>query len=281
MPEIATRTACFALSDHALIHIQGPDAEKLLQGQLTIDVKALQPGQGQLAAHCQAQGRIISLFVLFRTHDGFILCLPETMQSIALTALKKYAVFYKTSLKLAPHHYSVTANTHTSQVNNQALATVTLANGITYHLHDQPIESDQHDALAFYYQALILSHTPCITPEISGLFLPHDVNLIALGAVSFTKGCFTGQEIIARMQYKGAAKKHAIAATINNTVTLNDDVFLKEKSQAVGRVVNVLPLNPQTHLVLLSVDKSVSPNNLVTKNQTPYHSLTKNEQTHD
>lgn len=281
MTEIAAQTACYPLSDHALIHLQGPDAEKLLQGQLTADVLSMQPGTGQLAAHCQPQGRVISLFILFRTNDGFILCLPAAMQTLALTALKKYAVFYKTSLGPAPAHYTVIAYTKTPAKAPAALATAVLPNGFTYTLHDQPMITPSEASLALYYQALILRNTPCITPETSGLFLPHDINLIALGAVSFTKGCFTGQEIIARMQYKGIAKKHCIAATVNEAVLQNDDIFLADKPQAVGRVVNVQAIHQTSQLVLLLIDKSVSPEQLITKNQTPYHPLTENERLHD
>ncbi|HEU5281212.1 MAG TPA: hypothetical protein VFU82_04455 [Gammaproteobacteria bacterium] len=266
------------LSDHCLLNVSGVDASKLLQGQLTADVQALLPGQGQLAAHCQAQGRVISLFLLFRTNDGFILCLPQRMETIATTALRKYAVFYKTDIKPI-RDYVVTAYAQTPRA-AEAVATAVLPNGTTYLLTQTP-HANTTDTLANYYHHLVTHQIPCIFPETSGEFLPHDLNLLTLGAVSLNKGCYTGQEIIARMEYKATLKKQCYTATVNEAVNINDDVFPQGKSRAVGRIINVATLDNKTYTVLMLLDHTALNSPLTTTQQTPYHLLTENERSHD
>lgn len=281
MPQTTLENTCITLSDHSLLSVTGPDALKLLQGQLTADVAALSPEQGQLAAHCQAQGRVISLFILFRTHDGFVLCLPPTMQAIAMAALKKYAVFYKVNIQPAPSHYTVTAFTQTPPNTEPALARATLKNGTTYLLNYSGTTKVVTKNLADYYYHLIQHKIPCIVEANSGEFVPHDLNLIALGAVSLTKGCYTGQEIIARMEYKATLKKQCQVASVTQAVQLNDDVYPQGKSQAVGRIINVATLNNETFTVLMLLDNAALTSPLTTSQQTPYHLLTQNEREHD
>jgi folate-binding protein YgfZ len=278
MLQTTQKNASILLSDHCLLSVTGADAVKLLQGQLTADVQALVPGQGQLAAHCQAQGRVISLFLLFRTHDGFILCLPQGMETIATTALRKYAVFYKTNIQPI-NHYFVTAYANTPTT-SAAVAKAVLPNGTTYLLNETPHASSTH-TLADYYHHLITHQIPCILPETSGEFVPHDLNLLTLGAVSLTKGCYTGQEIIARMEYKGTLKKQCHTACVNEAVNINDDVFLQGKSRAVGRIINVSTFDNKTYTVLMLLDNTALHNPLTTTQQTPYHLLTENERSHD
>jgi len=158
------------------LKVSGIDAKKLLQGQLTCDVDKLPP-EGSLGAHCNPQGRIISLFWLFRIDPDYYLQMPQSLVAIALKALQKYAVFYQVTL-----------------------SDVSEAPEMPFKPTDKYTD--------------ILSTIPAIYPETSEKFLPHDLNLPLLGAVSFDKGCYTGQEIIARMQYLGKSKNHLSRITL-------------------------------------------------------------------
>jgi folate-binding protein YgfZ len=163
------------------VHISGPEAKKFLQGQLTCDMEQLVPEQYQLAAHCNPQGRIISLFHLFQREDAYYFVLPASMVEKTILALKKYIVFFKAAICA-------------------------------------DVINIQH-ADFFGKENLIQRGIPSVYPETSGLFLPHELNLPDLGAVSFNKGCYTGQEIIARMHYRGKLKSHLYQATFSNTLT--------------------------------------------------------------
>ena len=86
------------LSDLGLIKIQGNDAKKFLQGQLTCDLDSVTAGHSIMGAHCNQQGRVISLFYLFALANAYYLLMQRTMIPIAMAVLKKYAVFFKTEM---------------------------------------------------------------------------------------------------------------------------------------------------------------------------------------
>lgn len=216
------------LASDGLLKITGVDAKKLLEGQLTCHVENLVPNQSCLGAHCNPQGRVISLFRLFLFHDAYYLFMPKTLVPIALEALKKYAVFYKVELKDA---------------SDELVSVVPITQLAAY--------SDVHQGI------------PAIYPETSGKFLPHDLNLPALGVVSFDKGCYTGQEIIARMQYRGKPKNHLYHATITtpNPPLPGEDIYTHpEADRAVGMVADVLQLENNVYHVLLVTDETNATN---------------------
>jgi folate-binding protein YgfZ len=161
---------------YSKISIQGLDAEKFLQGQLTCDLQKANIEQAILGAHCNPKGRIISLFFLLRTSSGFDLLMPSDLLILAFTNLQKYAQFFK-------------------QITLQKEAVVNWC--------PAQLKKESDLSLAHIEAGIPLVHT-----QTSGLFLPHDINLPQLGGVSFDKGCYTGQEIIARMQNLGRPKQH-------------------------------------------------------------------------
>lgn len=201
----------FDLNTQGLLKISGPDTAKLLQGQFTCDVNALAEREGCFGAHCTPQGRILSLFHLFRHHDAYYLLLPASMVTIALSALKKYAPFYKTTLEDATGTFFVIgAQDDTGHFDSAATYRYPESGRMIYLLPSAPAKAlgAYHD----WHYLDLLEGIPAIYPETSGLFLPHDLNLPALGAVSFSKGCYTGQEIIARMEFRGKPKNHLYRA---------------------------------------------------------------------
>lgn len=186
-----------------LLCIAGENAKKFLQGQLTCNLDEVTSSESRLGAHCNPQGRIISLFRIFLHQDAYYLLMPIDLIPIALKALQKYAVFFKVTL---------------TNVENPAMKTSFL---------------NQHD----------LCNTPNIYPETSEKFLPHDLDLPKLGAVSFNKGCYTGQEIIARMHYRGKLKNHLYRATIHTDlpITRGADIYLDNRS--CGSIVDYHQIN--------------------------------------
>lgn len=197
-------------TDFGLIKISGADASKLLQGQLTCDINALASKQYNLAAHCNPQGRVVSLFYVIHLSNAYYLLMPHNMLDITLTALKKYALFYKSTLEDGTLELPGVL----TQIGNPTL---------------------------FDIQAGV----PRIYPETSSSFLPHDINLDQLGAISFNKGCYTGQEIIARMQYRGKLKKRMHSKTITTA-----DAPLPGSDHNLGVIVDTAPQPDNQHLIL-------------------------------
>ena len=91
------------------------------------------------------------------------------------------------------------------------------------------------------WQLALINHgIPTIMPETSEVFTAHDLNLPELQAVSFKKGCYTGQEIVARMQYKAKLKQHLHLISLQQALPVNH-IFVDSQDNEIGRVVNIAP----------------------------------------
>jgi folate-binding protein YgfZ len=197
---------------NAIFSISGPDAKKFLQGQLTCDLEMIKENEWRLGAHCNPKGRVISLFNITLLNDAYYLRLPAEMLTTAMDALKKYAVFFKAKI-------------------TEVTDTPTL-----------PIDTDTK-------RDKIRKGIPDVYLATTGKYLPHELNLHQLGAVSLTKGCYTGQEIIARMHYLGKLKTHLYRATINK-----QNLHPGQDIQAIASIVDASALEDGTSVALILTD---------------------------
>ena len=175
-----------------VLTISGPDAKTFLQGQITCDLNQIK-NNPCLGAHCNPKGRVIFLFQIFIDNNDYHLIRPKNMTAIAQHALKRYSSFYNVSL-------------------NENILPLDQITSIVGRDH-------------------ILQGIPDIYPETSGKYLPHELNLIALGAISFDKGCYTGQEIIARMHYRGKLKTqlYVAQAQLKSPPLRGEDIYNNDK----------------------------------------------------
>lgn len=188
----------FDLSSFSMVVVSGAQAETFLQSQLTCDVMQANSASALLGAHCNIKGRMVSLFHLFKQDDAFCLLMPADVVEIAAKALKKYAQFSK--------DVDITIETALPFVGvMDEPADIILGDSPRYGLKHSDIKAE--GAFIDWQDAMIQNHHAWLTPETLGQFLPHDIDLPKLGGVSFKKGCFIGQEIIARMEYLGKLKK--------------------------------------------------------------------------
>jgi folate-binding protein YgfZ len=199
------------LSQMRVLSIAGSDCERFLQGQLTCDVSKLD-GQWQLGACCNAKGRMVANFVIARRDDECRLRLPADQAEALLTHLKKYAVFFKVTLSLLDDIW-VVAQWQPQQHQPE------LANDWQLHWQDRSeLWLPQSEALAWLQQQPLCSEQRWHEDDIDvGLvwvtaatrehWIPQNIDWHRHGGVSFNKGCYTGQEIVARLQYLGKAKK--------------------------------------------------------------------------
>ena len=195
------------LNQYQLIEAHGVDAEKYLQGQLTTDVVALPSGATTLTAHCDPKGKMSAIFRLLKvSNEQFFLLVKKDLLPSALDALKKYAVFSKVSFdlrdwqiigligekcgKITPH-FSLEIDGQRSILLNETELSVNF-NG------DEKI----------WDVADIQAGLPNLSPQTQNEFIPQALNLQAIEqAISFTKGCYIGQETVARAKYRGANKR--------------------------------------------------------------------------
>lgn len=190
-----------SLSDRGFVQVSGETAEKFLQGQLTADVRLVKQQPACLAAHCNLKGRIVFTCWLFYDDGKYLLAMPESQVATAITALQKYAIFSKVTVEDVTPLIKSTLNTITDP-------------------HAWKLKNIEAGIAEIY-------------PETCEQFTPHELNYPELNAVSFNKGCYIGQEIIARMHYRGKLKTQLIHAhsTFTNPPTRGEKIFYRENDQ--------------------------------------------------
>ncbi|MCX7122339.1 MAG: hypothetical protein NTV32_01445 [Gammaproteobacteria bacterium] len=160
----------------AVISVTGPDARKFLQGQLTCDMSLLSEAHPLRGAHCNLKGRVEAIYVISIQDEVIALQTPDDVAEHALKHLQPYARFSKVQLD-----FSLTGD-----------------------------QMDESTRIAEIQSGIARLH-----PDTVGRFLPQELGLIALGAVNFKKGCYLGQEIVARLHYLGKLKKELVYQHLN------------------------------------------------------------------
>ena len=176
------------ITNYSLLRITGEKAATFLQGQLTCDVLKLSEKDTQLGAFCNYQGRVLATFWLILQDGLFYMILPEEVVEATREVLHKYAVFSKVAIENVTDDFAIKAE---------------VSPAVKFHL--SPPNEGEIDAE--FKQQLIEAEIPMIYSPTIAHFTPHMLNLPALGAVSFDKGCYVGQEIVARTEYRGTVKR--------------------------------------------------------------------------
>lgn len=197
------------LSQYQLIEVEGVDAEKYLQGQLTCDVSKLADGEQTLTCHCDPKGKMSSLFRLYRkTATQFFMIVRHELLPEALVQLKKYAVFSKvTFTELDTAIFGTTSGEILAKFCEEVTACA-LPGTPSRHLFWGDIELDTNHSSDIWDLLDIQHGVPILHKPHQFELIPQAVNLQCLDqAISFTKGCYIGQETVARAKYRGANKR--------------------------------------------------------------------------
>lgn len=263
----STSTVLCWLEHEGVIAVEGPDSARFLHGQLTCDVNALQVGQSTLGARCNPKGRMQSSFRLLRAGaELYYLVMHRELVERQLGELKKYAVFFKAQLSdvsqdwlrlglLGPDFGA--ALTHAELPCPEEARTAVFAGG-TLVLKTGAETAEAWlvpDAARSALERLCSVATPAnlqawllgqvrsgvgmVFPETYEAFIPQMLNLQQLDGVSFRKGCYTGQEIVARMQYLGKLKRRMYRLLLSGE-TLPPPatgILDRDSGQTVGEVV--------------------------------------------
>ncbi|KAF2406335.1 YgfZ/GcvT domain-containing protein [Pseudomonas antarctica] len=252
------------LLHEGILAVRGSDAAKFLQGQLTCNLNYLSDTQASLGARCTQKGRMQSSFRILLQGDGVLLAMATELLEPQLVDLKKYAVFSKSKLTdesavwarfglsnadqvLAALGLELPAETD-SVVRTEAMIAIRVSPGraelwigaeqaetLRNQLAAQLQQADLNDWLLGQIRAGIGQ----VMPQTRELFIPQMLNLQAVGGVSFKKGCYTGQEIVARMQYLGKLKRRLYRLSLNATELPEPGtpLFAPSHNSAIGEVV--------------------------------------------
>lgn len=227
----------YSLDYYGFIRLQGVDAKKFLQGQVTCNIDEVTATQSRLGARTTPQGRVVSIFRAFIYHDCLMLRLPLSLVQTTIDSLKKYAIFSKITMEDMSKQFSAygiqTENTFLSNdlpkdinatIHTQQSILIKVPGTHRYEYYfEKNAEQEALKPLADYqlqdsegWRVLeIKENLAQVYPETSEHFTPHDLKLPDVNAVSFNKGCYSGQEIVARMHYRATLKQHLYQAIIN------------------------------------------------------------------
>lgn len=263
------RTGFCELAQFGLIRFSDTDAQDFLHNQLTCDINALRPGRSTYGAYCTPKGRVLASFLLWRTEREFFMQLPSSLREPIQKQLSRFILRAKVKAADATADWvlagvmgqdaaalvqraSGQAPLAAHEVAQASSAMIIRLPGDRFEIivaHDQAqavlqalaAGARRTDAEEWQHQ-VVRAGVPIILPPTQEAFVPQMINLDLIGGVSYDKGCYPGQEIVARMHFRGTVKQRMYLAH----VAASDQPQPGEKlfspafgEQACGTVVNV------------------------------------------
>ena len=236
------------LPSYGVITVSGEEATSFLQNLLTNDVNQLSQQSCQITAMCNPKGRLLALFLLIKTDDSYQLVLPKSQCAFLSQRLQMFKLRSKVDIADHSEELTVCALLGNTPVDN-AIPLTLPSSALLIHSADEMasrleilLSQDwQLAAEANWHINEIKAGIPLIVPESRELFTAQQLNLDLIGGVSFRKGCYPGQEIVARLHYLGEAKRrlfHALANT-NNIPSVGETVLDKDQA-VIGHIVRVI-----------------------------------------
>ena len=230
------------LTHLGLISVTGEQGRSFIHGQVTTDISSLESDQWRWGAHCDPKGKMLASFRTFAKGDTLFLMMPKDTLALDLPQLQKYAVFSKAELSdasdawlllgVAGEQAKAWLTAQFGELNNELTL---IDNGMIIHdagRYILAIAAEQAASLvanveqvifdASAWQALeITAGYPNLGANHQGQFVPQMCNLQAVNGISFNKGCYMGQETIARMKYRGGNKRalYIVSGTVTAPLT--------------------------------------------------------------
>ncbi|MBM2830237.1 MAG: hypothetical protein HW411_1027 [Gammaproteobacteria bacterium] len=237
----------FDLSHFALLEISGNDANEFLQNQIAGDVSKLHSSGWLFSAWCQPDGRVICTFILFAEGTSLMLILPSMLKDKIINRLSKFILRSKVTIKdvsdeyaliglAGPDMYMILQTMHAgiSGNANPKYQTEDLCILRMWGKTPRSILISRMDKVSTILDRVLIAFTegdratwslmdieagiPWILEATSGAFLPQMLNIDQMQGLSYQKGCYPGQEVIARLHHRGQLKRRMYLGTCNNEV---------------------------------------------------------------
>jgi len=261
-------------SQAGLIRFDENEAQTFLHNQLSCDVVALAPGRSTYGAYCTPKGRMLASFLLWRSDQGYFMRLPSSLRESIQKQLSKFILRSKVKASDASGDWTLigVAGKDAAALVQRVIGQTPQGMREVAHTPDATVirlPGDRFEIAAMkdkatrvlealtagaekaspeYWEWLdIRADIPTILPATQEAFVPQMVNLDLIGGVSFEKGCYPGQEIVARMYYRGTLKQRMYLSNIasNDRPQPGDKLYGGGfGEQACGTIVNAAP-SPQ------------------------------------
>jgi folate-binding protein YgfZ len=255
------------LAHFSLLRVSGADAMPFLQGQLTCDLQQVTPGKACFGGYCSPQGKLLATFVLIMTPSDYLMLVPGDLAEPLLQRLRKFVLRSRASLELeselralgvgGPAAAGLLAEA-VGPVPENALETVQHPSATLVRLPGPGfLALSAAGGPASLWASLAARVTPAgsaawdwlhvqagipwITAASQDAFLPQMVGLDAIGGVSFEKGCYPGQEIVARTHYRGEVKRRLARGHVDAPARAGDRLLSSSGGEPRGTVLNAAP----------------------------------------
>ncbi len=250
------------LTHLSLIQVTGDDAKTFLQGQLTNDINALDTGW-QYSAYCTPKGRTLAVFIVSIIDDQLFLLTESALVEAVIKRLRMYVMRSNVVFKILDHNIlgahsreSLTTLPFEIGPNIERFSGQRIGNDVTLlHFGDRCLILDASDALNGkseqphaigdeWVKRDINDGLPRVTSQSNELFIPQMLNMDLNNGISFKKGCYTGQEIVARMHYLGKLKQRSFVCNITNKTNVSiGEKLSNADGKSLGNVVNAVDGN--------------------------------------
>ncbi|WP_394388812.1 tRNA-modifying protein YgfZ [Shewanella woodyi] len=262
------------LSHMGLMSVTGEQGRSFIHGQVTTDISSLESNQWRWGAHCDPKGKMLASFRTFSVADALFMMMPKDTLAADLPQLAKYAVFSKvdlvdvsadwTILGVAGEQAQEWVNNYFGEITQELTeipSGVLLKDGerfiiIIENAPSEPLLSSINTPIqdSSAWQALeIQAGLPNLGASHQGQFVPQMCNVQAIDGISFKKGCYMGQETIARMKYRGGNKRalYILSGTSSQTLALDSrlELAIEDGFKKVGTIIELVQSGDQ---VLLS-----------------------------
>ncbi|MDQ2993351.1 MAG: hypothetical protein M3R00_00155 [Pseudomonadota bacterium] len=243
------------LSHLSTLCIRGDNTKKFLQGQFTCDVNRLNSTQSIIGSYCNIKGRVLSVMHLVEIDDAVLLLMPKDLIPSIAKTLQKYGQFSRVTLDTTQsytHTYGLIGSAADAFADTQNIELPTAIGAVrsspNYLIIRYPgslprwlcLTNTKLDCVntADWHAQDIMIGLPQLNPATTEQFTVHMLNLKAFQAVSFTKGCFLGQEIIARTEHLGKAKRGLYWCDVVQQVPITAGTLIYANGNEVGMVIN-------------------------------------------
>jgi len=220
------------ISDRSLIKISGNDAESFLQAQLSNDIRLLDNNNVQLSCFCQHQGKIISLFWVMRSNNDFLISFPSDLVDKVIARLQMFIIMSEVKIEDMSNELTQIglineSNTSAYKINNTLSLLIDISGKLN---NDIDTHSDEwtRALIDFQIPEVFLKSSEKLVPQMLNL----DINEIG---VNFSKGCYPGQEVVARLHYLGEAKRRLFSFKSDSKIQIGESLYCASSKTAIAR----------------------------------------------
>ncbi|MCX7114866.1 MAG: hypothetical protein NTW08_02995 [Gammaproteobacteria bacterium] len=265
----------FPLASLQCLKVAGAQSKPFLQGQLTCDTRLVSPNHMRPGALCDLKGRVVAVMDVVEWNDVFLIysgALHKLIQkSLAMAAklsrvtlevspsIKCMGLFFPASSSVSLP-FTLPTERFQLQTTPEVACYSVLPDCYILMYEQEPTWFKDLPALpeASWHQMLLSQQAVFIYPETSGQFLAQRLNLDKTEHISFNKGCYKGQEIIARMHFRGVNKYELVTSVISTTRPLlpGMPILSPTSQQQIGEIVDVVAMRADEYLILASMLKS-------------------------